>query len=215
MRRGTQAHRGAMDELLRAYWEPVHEYIRSVWGSRPEDARDLAQEFFAEVVRQKLLDRAEPERGTLRSLLKTALRHFLTDERRGRGYLKRGGHVRHIPLEDVPTREVPVAKDVDVVFDREWAGLLIRRAMERLKEDSEILDRALYVSILEAIDLKPGERASYREVAEKLRVSESDIRNRVSKARSLLKQAILREIADYSGSDAQVLQEFQALFRAR
>ncbi len=45
-------------------------------GQKPEDARDLTQGFFTQLIEKQSLSRADPERGRFRSYLLGAFKHF-------------------------------------------------------------------------------------------------------------------------------------------
>src|SRR6476661_11216196 len=70
----------ATAELCKVYWRPVFAFISRQGHSIP-DAQDLTQEFFAKVLKGRLLQSADRNRGRFRSLLLTALKRFLHDER--------------------------------------------------------------------------------------------------------------------------------------
>ena len=54
-----------MDHLCRAYWYPLYAFARRQ-GHAPEDAGDLTQEFFAQLLARGGLKTATPERGRFR-----------------------------------------------------------------------------------------------------------------------------------------------------
>ncbi|MBN2314062.1 MAG: hypothetical protein JXM79_09040, partial [Sedimentisphaerales bacterium] len=59
--------------LLERYWKPVYCYLRRK-GYDNEQAKDLTQGFFHDVVLDRdLIDRADPSKGSFRSLLLHAL----------------------------------------------------------------------------------------------------------------------------------------------
>src|SRR5512137_1615429 len=65
--------RALIDLLLGRYWKPVYCFIRRK-GYANEEAKDLTQGFFHEVVLNRhLFERADPNRGSFRSLLLHAL----------------------------------------------------------------------------------------------------------------------------------------------
>ncbi|MFC1792700.1 hypothetical protein ACFL3Q_03840 [Planctomycetota bacterium] len=67
--------------LLRQYWKPVYCYLRRK-GFKNEDAKDLAQDFFHEVVLNKdMVGRADQTKGRFRSFLLFALNEYLTKQR--------------------------------------------------------------------------------------------------------------------------------------
>ena len=69
----------ALEQLCRAYWYPLYAYVRRR-GHGPEDAQDLAQEFFALFLRKEYFRLADRSRGRFRTFLLHALEHFLVNE---------------------------------------------------------------------------------------------------------------------------------------
>ena len=62
----------ALERLCQIYWRPVHAFIRR-GGAPPHDAEDLTQEFFATILINETLKKAERARGKFRTFLLTAL----------------------------------------------------------------------------------------------------------------------------------------------
>ena len=51
LREGDPAKRDAgLEKLVQLYWKPVYFLVRRGWASTNEDAKDMTQDFFAEVV---------------------------------------------------------------------------------------------------------------------------------------------------------------------
>src|SRR5258708_14085925 len=50
----------ALDTLFAAYWKPVYTYVRLRWNRPAEDAQDLTQGFFAELLERDLLANYDP-----------------------------------------------------------------------------------------------------------------------------------------------------------
>ena len=83
----------ALENLCQTYWQPLYAYIRHQ-GSDPDEASDLTQGFFAELLDKDLLADVDPEKGRFRAFLLASLRHILANERRRERTLKRGGGTR-------------------------------------------------------------------------------------------------------------------------
>src|SRR5687768_13477436 len=84
-------YRKGLERILLEYWKPVYVFVRRAWGKSNEDAKDLTQSFFAEIIEKDLLAKYAPHRGRFRTFLKAALKNFLADEHRTAGRQKRGG----------------------------------------------------------------------------------------------------------------------------
>ena len=212
LREDGDEYRNALQDLLQRYWRPLYKFIRHVWGKSDEDAKDLTQEFFLHVIRRKLLERADPSRGSLRSLLKAALRNFLSNVQKERYREKRGGGIEHVPIHNVPSDEMPSEAKEDESFDAEWRTLLVRRAVARVRASLLRKSKAAHYRAFEAIDLETGAKPTYSEVARSLGVKESDVRNYLTYARSLFKRALMDEITQYSDDAGAAAGEFTALF---
>lgn len=128
----------ALDQLCTAYWSPIYAFLlRS--GRNDAEAQDLTQDFLQMVVRQRLLERADPVSGRLRSWLLSALKNFLANARRFETRQKRGSgaYVFSIDQDDVVSEVGAIAAQgvsPDEAFDRAWVAALLRRVLEGLKE---------------------------------------------------------------------------------
>ena len=83
--------RDALSELCDHYYEPVLAYLRRAGEDRDGRARDLAHDFFADLLGGQRLDHLEREKGRFRSYLLGALKHFLSHRRAREDAQKRGG----------------------------------------------------------------------------------------------------------------------------
>src|SRR5688572_11729277 len=70
---------GALETLCRAYWYPIYIYVRRK-GYKPDDAEDLTQEFFAQLIAKKHLRLADRNKGKFRTFLLATLDYFLARE---------------------------------------------------------------------------------------------------------------------------------------
>ncbi|MCA9284503.1 MAG: sigma-70 family RNA polymerase sigma factor [Phycisphaerales bacterium] len=121
--------RGLLDELALAYWPPIYWFCRRA-GSNHQDAEELAQSFFADkIVRQRLFERADPERGRLRTLVRASLKRHVIDHWRSTSVAERNGAVGGThdgPLAGAIDRS---ADQLDAAFDREWAAAKLDSAI--------------------------------------------------------------------------------------
>lgn len=202
-------------QLAAIYWRPVYKYIRIVWSKGNEEAKDLTQEFFATVFTLEFLARADPERGSFRTFLLTSLRNFLRDYQKYSNAEKRGGRHRVIPMDDaglafVPSRAATPEKE----FLRTWAETVLSEALRELEHDLASRGRGKVFQAFRqyCLDSEPGEKLSYRALAEELRVTETDVRNYLAQARRELRVILLQKVGVYVRSAEEAEQELSALF---
>ena len=197
-----------LEELARRYWKPIYTYFRVAWAKTNEDAKDLTQAFLAWLAEGDFLRRYAAEKAGFRTFLKTLLKRFAQHEEEARTRLKRGGGARRVPLEDVDF--LPAAGDPESCFDREWLRALTERAVERARREcAEPQFRSF-----EAYDLAGPEKPTYADVAARLGVKESDVRNHLFAVRERVRDAIRRELAELTRDPAELDEEWKALLGA-
>src|SRR5439155_1262282 len=106
-----QKTRKALAELSKIYWRPVFAFICRQGHSVP-DAQDLTQDFFVMVLKGRLLQHADRNRGRFRSIvlkaLKGFLRQILKDARPvGSGYEKSRASIARTLSRAGPRRSCP------------------------------------------------------------------------------------------------------------
>jgi RNA polymerase sigma factor (sigma-70 family) len=131
--------RNALEELCQTYWLPIYAFLRR-WGHDRQDARDLTQGFFAYVLEQKLLVKADPDRGRFRSFLLGILKNFVSNQRDWEAALKRGSQYRIVSMDEqtaegLYAHEPATDSTPEKMFDRRWALKVLEQAMERLREE--------------------------------------------------------------------------------
>ncbi|MGB6643174.1 MAG: sigma factor, partial [Thermoanaerobaculia bacterium] len=135
----TEARR-ALEELCQTYWQPLYAYVRHQ-GANPDEASDLTQAYFTELLEKDLLADVDPAKGRFRAYLLATLRNFLSRDRTKAGRLKRGGGTSTLSL-DMEAGEVrytvhPSEKMTpEDIFEHRWAVTVLDRAMGRLERDS-------------------------------------------------------------------------------
>src|SRR6266853_326837 len=77
----SPAAQEALEKLCRTYWRPIYGFVRRQ-GIGPEEAEDLTQGFFAQLLERRSLSAVRKEKGRLRSYLLASVKHFLADEQR-------------------------------------------------------------------------------------------------------------------------------------
>jgi len=189
----------ALSELCRIYWRPIFLFLRRQ-GSNPDDAQDLTQGFFAHLIESRAYARADPEKGRFRSFLLGTLKHFAADVHdRGRA-LKRGGGMILTNLDDQATAEVEaqIARATkwqpEEVYDREWAALLLRQALDRLTQECALAGKADLLShLMPYLSATEESAIPYEQMAERTHRPVATLRSDVARLRKRYR-AILREV---------------------
>src|SRR5438552_6726105 len=96
----SPAAQEALEKLCCTYWRPIYAFLRRQ-GFGPEEAEDMTQGFFAQLLERRKFSALRQEKGRLRSFLLGALKYFVADEQRRAMAIKRGKGQRLIPLEDL------------------------------------------------------------------------------------------------------------------
>jgi RNA polymerase sigma-70 factor (ECF subfamily) len=81
-----------------AAWYPLYSFTRRR-GDSAEEAQDHTQEFFARLLQNDYLDRADPRRGRFHAYLLICFKGFLVDDAIRSRAQKRGGGVATLPFE--------------------------------------------------------------------------------------------------------------------
>lgn len=151
----------AWDVLTRRYWPAIYAFIRSS-GEDVHGAADLTQGFVCDVMlHRRLLQAADPERGRFRTLLLTSLRNYLTERHRARTRRKRspetGAGKRLLELDRDELRDMAISSDAtpESSFDAEWSAALVRRVVERVRQDCLTETLSAHWSVFEARVVKP------------------------------------------------------------
>jgi RNA polymerase sigma-70 factor (ECF subfamily) len=192
--------RQALEELCRAYWYPLYAFVRRQ-GFSPDDARDLAQGYFAQLVEKGYLDDFDPARGRFRVFLKTSIRNFLSKEREKAQAWKRGGRTEVVSLDvadgEGRYRHEPVERlDPEQIYERRWALTTLERALGRLRSELADSDRGPEFDALKEFLTGEEPRRPYREVAAQLSTTEAAVKASVHRLRQRFGALLRQEIAD-------------------
>lgn len=148
----AQASR-ALDELCRTYWYPIYAVARR-HGKTATDAEDLTQGFFLMLTSRNVFPQAEQSAGTLRSYLLKAFRNFCISEWKKDSRRAGGGKLDFaIDWDSAMIRYgkdelASLSHDPDRMYLRNWALVLLERAMQKLDAEMESdTKRELFVLI--------------------------------------------------------------------
>ncbi len=194
--------------LIDRYWKPCYFYIRRK-GHDVEDAKDLTQGFFTDFLVRDGLGRVSRSKGRFRSFLLACLDHFLSNEYDRRKAQKRGPKPLSLDFEGAEDLFSHAGKDSAArLYLRQWAVAILDRATRALKEELGPRFDALREYIL------AGQPGSVREVAERLGLTESNVKVIIHRSRRRYRELLRAEVARTVETRGEVDDELKELFAA-
>lgn len=139
--------RAATEAVCRRYWKPVYCYLRRK-GYGNEEAKDLTQGFFTEVVLgRQLIQRADAAKGRFRNFLLVSLERYVRNVKRAEAARKRRPPTRLLALEDFDSfdiRDETWDASPEGAFHRQWAIALLEQVLEDLEEQCRSRGEEVY-----------------------------------------------------------------------
>src|SRR5437868_7001847 len=192
----SPAAQEALEKLCRTYWRPIFAFLRRQ-GISPEEAEDITQGFFAELLERQSLSAVRKEKGRLRSFLLGGLKYFLANEGRRAMAIKRGKGQQLIPLDELHADDRIEIEPADpmtaeMIYERRWALTVLERVLSRLKDEHRAAGNAtLFDALKQLLPDEPGS-PSQAEIAARLGMTENAVRQAFYRFRQRY-QALLRE----------------------
>jgi RNA polymerase sigma factor (sigma-70 family) len=211
----SPAAQEALEKLCRIYWRPIYSFLRRQ-GIRPEEAQDITQGFFAQLLERRSLSAVRKEKGRLRSYLLGALKYFLADEQRRAMAIKRGKRQRIIPLEHLHADERIEMEPADpvtaeMIYERRWALTVLEQVLHRLKNEYRAAgNAALFDSLKQLLPDEPG-APSQAETAAQLGMTENALRQAFYRFRQRYQLSLREEIAHTVATPGDIEDELRHL----
>jgi len=195
----SPAAQAALEKLCRTYWRPIFSFVRRQ-GTRPDDAEDLTQGFFALLLERKDLNTVRKEKGRLRSYLLTSLKHFLVDESRHAMAVKRGKGQQLIPLDEFRERErIDVERSdrltADQIYERRWAFAVLEQVMARLRDEYRSAGNLRFFEQLKKMLMDEPDRSSQAQVASEFDMTENAVKQAFYRLRQRYQTLLREEVA--------------------
>lgn len=214
-----ERRRLAVDRLIRRYWKPVYCYL-SYKGYDNEQAKDLAQGFFHEVVLGRdLIQHADSAKGKFRSFLLLALERYATSMYRKETARKRSPQGGLAYIEDLSIPEMAVAPtsvSPEQMFQYTWATELIDQVLSQVKEDYCGTGRENHWNVFVSKLLEPMTdevpEPSLSEIRHKYGIeNERQVSNMVITVKRRFAVVFRNKLRQYVRSDSEVDREFADL----
>ena len=213
----------ALEILFAAYWKAVYKYVRLKWNRPAEDAQDLTQGFFAELLERDLLAKYAPEKSRLRTYLRICVDSFVMNEDKATRRQKRGGDVLHVALDftaaegelegvAIDAGKIPSPESLEEFFEKEWVRSLFTLVVEDLRQLCEARERQRTFRLFEKYDLDDERDVSYEKLAQEFGIPATEVTNGLAWARREFRRIALERLREICGSDEEFHREARAVF---
>lgn len=219
--RDEPRRQAALRELLERYWKPVYCYLRSKGYDR-EDAKDLTQGFFCEIVLGRgLIQQADRAKGRFRTFLLKALGRYVANVQRAdqaKQRMPEGGLVR---LEGISGRNVPEPLHFGTppeIFDYAWASALLDQVLSEVAGECRQTGKATHWKVFRAKLLQPimtdAQSPSLADLCKKHRIAnEAKASNMIITVKRRFEAILRRHVRLLVDSDAEVYEEIRYLMK--
>lgn len=213
------ARKAAIAGLVGAYWKPVYCFLRRK-GHSNEEAKDLTQGFFQEIVLgQGLVGEADRAKGRFRNFLLVSLNHYAESVHRADHSLKRRPKEGLVSLEGIELFDEPEPAGgltPEESFHRDWAAALIGQVLVDVQHQCQTRGEENHWNVFSARVLHPilagTTPPSLDEVCGQFGIANaSRASNMIVTAKRRFQAALTRRVRPLVASDAAVAEEIDNL----
>jgi RNA polymerase sigma-70 factor (ECF subfamily) len=201
-----------LEELVGMYWKPVYCYLRCKGYDR-DDAKDLTQGFFHEIVlRRGLIQQADQRKGRFRMFLLTALSRYVTSAHRAEAAKQRMPEGGLIYLGEIDALSVPEPvhyRSPVEAFDYAWGSALVDRVLgdvaRRCREKGDATDWELFRARVLLPIMDNANVPSLARLCMKYGISrKAQASNMIFTVKRRFQRALRRHVRQFVSSDAEV-----------
>lgn len=190
----------ALGDLCSTYWFPLYAFARRA-GWKAEDAEDVVQGFFGQLVEKDVFDRADRSKGRLRTFLLTAFRRHAKDEMQKINATKRGGNVEKVSFdaseaESWYSSEVTEGETADAMFDRQWALTVLDKAIAQMEEHARSRDKLAEFQLMRPFLLEESAGEDFQRIGAELKISENAAKIQIFRLRTRFRETLRAEVRE-------------------
>lgn len=194
----TDSQTSALAALCESYWYPCFAFVRRQ-GYDVEEAQDLTQGFFVNLLDKNYVGDADRRRGKFRTFLLSSLKNFLANQRDHARAIKRGGGKQILSLDFVMAEEryrheAADTMTADRIYERRWAMTVLDHALARLRADYSAAGKQELFDQLKESLTSHKTAAPYAQIALKLNMNEGATKTAIHRLRKRYRDIIKDEI---------------------
>lgn len=207
-----ELRREVLSSLVRSYSRPLFVFFRKK-GLNEATAQDAVQSLWVQLMERDILSSLTPQKGRLRSFLRTAATHHWMNQHERNIAQKRGGLDGFQPetLEAAERLVADPSRTADEAFDDMWAQEVMSRALHQLASEHRATN-AHHWSALERF-FQPDTAPSYKEVAQSHQLSLPQLKTLLFRARQRFRELVREEIMTTVETPADADAEMEELKR--
>jgi RNA polymerase sigma factor (sigma-70 family) len=204
----------AFNSLCQGYWFPIYSFCRAQ-GLAKAEAEDATQSFFLKLISQNGLKRVTAVNGRFRSFLLTCIKNHLIDLHHHAHAQRRGGDAQHISLDFIAAEKFlslsgESADSPDLAYDRQWARIIVDRALLLLANDYESRSESRIYALLNAQEnTSHGGALKYTEIGQTLGINEDAVKYQARLLKKRFLTILRTEIARTVDTPAEVDDELR------
>ena len=205
--------RAALAELCRLYWDPVCAFVRGHTRKSADDAQDLTQGLFADLLERKDFGAADPSLGRFRNWLLGCVKHYLANRHDYDTAQKRSPPPGEEDAENRYAREPVERVTPEQLYLRRWAMSLVGRVLAELREEKVRAGKVERFDLLQPYLVDEGE-ATYASLGTQLGINEGAVKVAVHSLRERFRDRLRSEIAGTVVSVEEIDEEIRQLLAA-
>jgi RNA polymerase sigma factor (sigma-70 family) len=208
------------EALISAYWMPVYKYVRIRWGKSIDDAKDLTQGFFLQVMEKNFFRTFDPGKARFRTFLRTCLDGYISNQEKSAQRLKRGGDLEILSIDfhgaenQIGTAPESPEGSTEEFFEKEWRRSIFNLALELFKGRLAEHGKQVQFELFEAYVLNEGEegrRIRYEDLARQFGLTIATVTNYLAAARREFRRAVFDKLKELTVNDDEFRREARAL----
>lgn len=220
---GTIFKAKAMREVCQTYWFPLYAFARHR-GLQRSDAEDAVQSFFVSIGDVDFFQKADQQKGKLRTFILTAFTRLLSGQRIHNHAQKRGGGQPHLSL-DADQAEAWLLADASatqgdstLAFERHWAKQIMHTVIGQLRAEAATSEKLSSRFAIISRFLSPDTCLNYtvRQAAADLNLSLATTEKSIQRLRQQFRQSVREQVAStlHNPDEASIMEEMIQLQKA-